>query len=348
MANKKVQRKKETIISIKIEWIVIGILAVLLILSFLTLGFRKLPFNLSLPFKKSEYEVKGLKALSYEDIQKIVEDYINNELLNGEGTAKVVEVTDDDSSSYLYKVKVEYNGRNIESFVSKDGKWFFAERYEIVSTKQNAVDSNIPKNDKPDILLFTMSYCPYGNIAEDFVGPVYNLLRDKINFEPHYVIYSNYAANYNADWSEYCSDSSQKYCSMHGIQELNQNVRELCVWKYEKDKFWDFVYKANKDCNSSNIDSCWEGIAKNLGINIDKIKTCQANEANSLLAEEVRLNEQYGVSGSPTIFINGTKYSGSRNPESFKNSVCNAFNNIPNECSQTLESTGSQAQGSCN
>jgi len=45
---------------------------------------------------------------------------------------------------------------------------------------------------------------------------------------------------------------------MHGIQEVNQDVRELCVWKYQKDKFWSFLKEINKSCSSQNADTCWE------------------------------------------------------------------------------------------
>ena len=48
------------------------------------------------------------------------------------------------------------------------------------------------KSDKAKIDFYVMSYCPYGNQAEDGMSPVAALLNDKINFEPHYVIYGNY------------------------------------------------------------------------------------------------------------------------------------------------------------
>ena len=135
---------------------------------------------------------------------------------------------------------------------------------------------------------------------------------------------------------------------MHGVQELNQGVRELCVNKYQTDKFWDFVMAANEKCDYTNVDTCWEQVAKYVGVKTEQIKTCQNDEAVSLLEEEIKLNAEYEASGSPTIILNGEAYTGSRTPEAFKQAVCSSFNNAPEACSQILDDSGATAEGSCN
>ena len=201
-----------------------------------------------------------------------------------------------------------------------------------------------PKKDKPNVKFFVMAFCPFGNQAESGLEPVFRLLGDKVDWEPRYVIYSNYGSGY----PDFCLDEENKYCSMHGIQELHQDVREMCVWKYyPADTWWDFVMKINENCNSRNADTCWEPIAKEVGIDVEKIKTCQEEEAISLLAEELELNQKYGVRGSPTIFINDQQYSGDRSPESFKQSICCGFTTQPKECSQKLSGGSSGPSGRC-
>jgi glutaredoxin len=335
MANKKNADPKT--ISIKVEWIVWGILAILLVASVLTRGFSQLPLNLKAPFLD---KILGETAMSKEEIKEKVTKYINEELLQGQRTAEITDITEDEDDD-LYKIVISLDGQDFDSYVSKDGKYLYTERMEVILADEVA---DYPKQDTPDILLFTMSYCPYGNQAEDFVKPVYDLLKDRINFEPHYVIYSS-AQGYEG--AEYCLDSENKYCSMHGIGELNQGVRELCTFKYQKDKFWDFVIAANSQCDSTNVDECWEQVAKDVGIDTEQIKSCQANEALDLLANEVSLNEQYNVSGSPTILINEKSFEGTRTPESFKKAVCAGFSAEPGECSQTLEDSGSGSEGQC-
>jgi glutaredoxin len=334
----KDQKPQEKTVFIRIEWIIMGILIILLILSLVTKGFSQLPFNLQIPFLGS---IRGQSVLNPDEIKEKVISYVGEEILQGQGDVEVSDIIEDPESD-LYKIKLLIGGQEFESFVSKDGKYLYTERREIVQPEEQLAD--YPKQDTPEVLLFTMSYCPYGNQAEDVVKPVYDLLSNDVNIQPHYVIYNE---GYGYEGSEYCLDEGNQYCSMHGIQELNQGIRELCTFKYQNDKFWDFVFAANEKCDSSNVDECWEQVAKDLGIDTEQIKTCQANESISILEKEVELNQQYQVTGSPTIIINGKNYEGNRTPEDLKKAICSSFNNEPGICSQELDSSGSAPEGSC-
>lgn len=201
-------------------------------------------------------------------------------------------------------------------------------------------------DNKPQIDFFVMSYCPYGNQAEEGIEPAYQLLKDKAIFKPHYVIYENYGGG----GSDYCL-ADGTLCSMHGIQELNQDVREACVNKYMGiAKWFEFALAMNKDCTSQNADSCWEPVANKLGFDIAKIKKCQADEAVTLMKADKELGDKLKVSGSPTIFIDGQSYSGGRTPEAYKQGLCAAFETQPTECSTQLagaETTTTTATGGC-
>lgn len=346
---KTVQKSATKTVSIKVEWIFMGILGFLLIVSIFTRGFSSLPMGLKLPFLD---KVAGASIVDKDKVKEDVLAYINGEVLQGQSTAEILNIEDDPDSD-LYKIKLNVGGQEYESYVSKDGKYLYIDRMEVV-VPENTDDATATttgtytKQEKPKVLMFTMSYCPYGNQAEDMISPVHNLLGNSVDIEPHYVIYSDYAKNAGASWDKYCSSQDEKYCSMHGVQELNQNVRELCAYKYQQDKFWDFVMTANSDCTSQNVDSCWEGAAQKVGLDVNKIKSCQQDEAVALLEYEVSLNEKYSVTGSPTVLINETKYNGSRTAEAFKNALCSAFTNVPDSCSQTLDDSAATASGSCN
>ena len=190
-----------------------------------------------------------------------------------------------------------------------------------------------------------MAFCPYGNEAEEIVMPIQELLNDKANIELHYIF----------DKSE-----QGEYSSMHGEQELNQGVRELCVNKYERDKFWNFVREINENCNYEDVDSKWEAIASNMDIDVQKIKDCVSDEAQDILAQEFELSqteylvqdpkehkneERISISGSPTLIINNIVYDKGRSVQEYKDAICSAFNTPPEECNQELseasESTGS-------
>ena len=274
-------------------------------------------------------------------------NYINTYLLRGVN-ATLNNVTEENG---LYAMKVELNGRIYDSYVTKDGVLFFPSAINITETpeipeEQQPTEFDAPDREKANIKFFVMSFCPFGNQAESGLEPVYRLLGEKVEWEPHYVIYSDYAKNRGANWQDYCLDEEEKYCSMHGIQELHQDIRELCVWKYyDHSTWWDFVKEVNAKCNSRDVDTCWESIAESVGIDVNKIKTCQENEAVELLQREVELNEQYGVRGSPTVFINDQEYRGARTPEAYKKAICSGFSTPPEECNQTLSSSGNPSNG---
>jgi hypothetical protein len=163
--------------------------------------------------------------------------------------------------------------------------------------------------------------------------PVAELLKNSINIEPHYIV----------------SKTGNEYQSLHGEQELNQDVRELCVYKYQPEKFWAFLKQVNQDCTAENADTCWKGAASKVGININQISNCEKNEKNALLDAEIALTEKYGVGGSPTLLINETTYQGGRSEEAYKQAICGAFNQAPQECNTVLGETTDKttASGGC-
>ena len=295
---------------------------------------------------------KSESRLSPEQVSQKVINYINENFLRGDTKANLVSI---EEKGGVYALVIEIGGKEYASYVTKDGNLLFPEGINLNPPKPK----EFPKTAKPDVKLFVMSFCPFGNQAEEMLIPVVNLLKDKANFELHYIFYSNYASGY----PDYCYDKENKYCSMHGIQELHQDIRELCVAKYQKDKLWDFVKEINAQATPQDVDSKWENIAKSLGIDVEKIKSCMNNEAIDLLSQELHLtNNQYpvqqpiqhnnmeteSISASPTLVINGIIYDGKRSSEDFKKAICSAFENPPSECSQTVEnSQGGSSNGSC-
>ena len=279
-------------------------------------------------------------------------DYINKNLLTGDTTATLVSSTWLDNG--LVKFTLSLGGQQFDSYISSDGKFLFPEAIDLKKTEEktaetgdNSASQEIPKRDVPQVKLFVMSFCPYGNQAEDVMNPVVELLGGKADISLNYIIYDQYAKAMGAKSEDYCLDKDEKYCSMHGRGELNQDVREMCVAKYQKDKLWPFVEEINKSADAQNVDTKWKAIAQNLKIDTKKIETCQKTEAVKLLEQEVVLNGKYAVQGSPTIVINDTIFQGGRTPEAYKQAICSAFTNPPSECQVSLGKGESTAQGSC-
>lgn len=298
----------------------------------------------------------GEKFLTAEEAQDRLVNFINETYSR---TVKGVEVVETKEESGVYAITAlitDQNDRTSTStlHMSKDGKYFLANAIDIDEIKAQMAEqqagngqaqpaANMPKSDNPKVELFTMSYCPFGNQAEDGLSPVARLLDGSVEIEPHYVIYSDY----NGGGEKYCLDKDDKYCSMHGIDELKQDVRELCIYKYNRSKFWDYIDAVNKDCDLNNIEDCWDGPAQELGIDSGKIASCLDNEAMDMLAKEVELGKKYGISGSPALVINGVKYQGGRASEDYKLGICGAFNEQPEKCSEKLGEVTAAASGGC-
>lgn len=213
---------------------------------------------------------------------------------------------------------------------------------DICTLSESLVCEDVEKVDTPNFKLFYMSYCPHGQSAFKSVAQVAKLFGDKAEIEPHFVIYENYRGG----GDDYCIDNGN-LCSMHGIAELNEDIREACVYKYDKSKFWDYTVCVMDSCSLQNVNTCWETCADKYSIDKSKIKTCLSEEGVSLMTAEKALDAKYGASGSPTIILNEASYSGGRSPEEIKQSICCGFNTQPDECSQTISSTTAAASGSC-
>ena len=315
---------KEGKITIKIPkinyWIVISlVLAIVLILSLIQ------GWNVS-----GKYGGTSLSA--NETAQKAI-DYINNNLVQPGSSVTLVSVEDLKS---VYKVTTLYQGSEIPVYISKDGSYLFLSAYETSEntgqTNNTQTPEEIPKTDKPTVQLYVMSFCPYGIQAENTMKPVVDLLGAKATIETHYIV----------------SVSGTTVSSLHGDYEATEDMRQACIWKYyNQATFWKYLSYLNSNCNKNNLDTCWKDAAKNATVDTVKIGTCVTNEGLTLMKAEDAFSSQNGVTGSPTLIINGVTYNGDRTSEAYKEAICSAFTTEPSECSQTLSSTGSTTSGGC-
>lgn len=238
-----------------------------------------------------------------------------------------------EESQNMYKATIEFKGQEIPVYVTKDGQYYTMSLLPLTSLSSSTqTQQDMPKSDTPKVELFIWSYCPYGVQAQTPFAQVASLLKNNADFEivPYY--------------------------NGHGEHETQQNKIEACIQKLDKDKYWDysekFVENIYPKCGSSRDVDCNEQesitLMKSLGIDSEKIMSCVETQGETLLKESSARAKELGVTGSPTIVINGVKASpSSRTAEAFKDSVCSAFNNVPEECGTTLDSSTTTASGNC-
>ena len=188
----------------------------------------------------------------------------------------------------------------------------------------------VPKDKVVTIDLYVMSFCPFGNQAEDVAAKLKKLFGDRIVVKPHFIIYNN----------------NGKFSSLHGSQELHEDIREVCVNNIYGPSTWlNFAVAINNACNAQNADSCWQGVAKEQNLDVNAIEACYNADFNTIAAQEALGAQIKGVTGSPTTFIDGWFRYDIRNPD-FTKVLCDFMLNPPKDaCGATIETPA--AQGNC-
>ncbi len=294
-------------------------------------------------------------VLSMEEAKTKALDFIDKNLLQAGTTAEFKSITEENG---LYKLVIDVgDSKGIESYITKDGTKFIPSMMDIkeVEDKNSQAKAqvaetppqDIAKNDKPEVELFVMSYCPYGTQIEKGILPVLDAIGSKIDFKLKFCDYA-----------------------MHDKKELDEQVREYCVQKNEPDKFNDYL-----KCFLDNAD--FEGCITKSNINNETLQPCIDSTDKEYKVTENYGNKdtwkgnyppfdvykgdntKYGVQGSPSLVINGAKVSAQRDSASLLSTICSAFTTPPEECSTALSSTppapgfgfdgaGSASTGSCN
>ncbi|MDO8647078.1 MAG: hypothetical protein Q7R70_01530 [Candidatus Diapherotrites archaeon] len=272
-------------------------------------------------------------------------NYLKTNIFNAQGVEvklASVERINDGLVLANYKLTKDGQTQDVPAYLTADGKKLIAgqvleldapiPQQPPATQPQNPPAQTTAKSDKPVVELFVMSYCPYGNQAEAGIIPALKLLGNSVDFKIRYIV----------------SKQGNDYTSLHGAEELAQDVRELCIQKNMPDKFIDYVNAVNTACNLQNISTCWKTEATKLSLDTAKIEQCAVDEKIALLDAEIAATAKYGVSGSPTLIINDGPYNGGRSAEEYKAGMCGAFNTAPATCGQTLSAAGAAAaSGGC-
>lgn len=280
----------------------------------------------------------GIQAISSEEAGNKVVDYINTNLIQS-GSCSLVSVQD---TGGLYKVVTSYQGQQIPVYVTKDGTLLFVSNPVDITkapTSTQTQTQTITKSEKPTVELYVMSFCPYGIQAEQLMDPVFNLLGSKADFKIRFI----------ATVGGSTVDSIQ---SLHGSAEAQEDLRQICIMKnYDAKTYWNYLQTFDANCPSLRDDAtalgkCWKDAATKAGIDASSIETCSGtSDVINLLKADEALVSQYGITGSPTLLINGVQYGGGRSSASFQQGICSAFTTMPAECSQNVTSN-STASGS--
>jgi hypothetical protein len=277
--------------------------------------------------EKTEEPARSEETLSPGQIANTAIDYINQNLLQEGVQASLIEVLEENG---VYKVRLEIEGQEYDSYITKDGKLLFPQGISLTTgaTEEgtSSQSQDIPKSDKPNVKLFVMSYCSYGLQAQKMFLPVYDLLKEKAEMGIYFVNYI-----------------------MHDKEEIDENLKQYCIQKEEKEKYDSYLNCFVKDGNFEEclslaeidktlLTACIASTDQEYSISSQyEDKSTWLNGNFPKFDVHTELNEQYGVRGSPTVVINNQVVNvNPRSPENFKDIICQAFNSLPQECSEVL------------
>lgn len=258
------------------------------------------------------------------------EKYIKDNLVKP-GTD--LEITDFAKEGDLYKFTISVGGQDVVSYLTGDGKKLLLNPVDLdqqtgspAASSASAATAPVAevsqKNDKPEVELFVMSYCPYGVQAEKGILPVIQKLGSKINFSVKFVDYT-----------------------LHGKKEFDENLNQYCVQKEEPAKFNDYLACFSKEGDSAKcLASAKIDGTKNAACISDTDKQFKLTDNFSTSAQSSPfdihkdLNTKYGVKGSPSLVVNGQLLDAGRDSASLLKTICSGFLNQPEECKATLSS----------
>jgi hypothetical protein len=283
-------------------------------------------------------------------------------LNTGEETEVVFSRYEDEGTHVALYYKV--SGQEIPVIVSKDYSYLYPSAIEYDEMEQEIADAmaayeaqleaeleGYPETEEPEVMLFIMSNCPYGNQAENGLVDAVELLEGSISFEPVYIIYDETVhPSYSAENEECYVNENVTYCSMHGRYELDQGIREKMIYnRYGEAKWAEYAVAVNEQCFAAgeDIEACWKSVAESMEINSTEIESSFEAEKFEILAHEKEVTFGMQQFGSPGILINGMEYSGSRSAEAFKAAICSAFSSEPADCTTELSESEAASEGTC-
>jgi hypothetical protein len=270
--------------------------------------------SLAIPTKKN-----AKKILAPEEAKATAEKFINDNLLpaNTKATVKTATLEGD-----VYNISLDVGGKDYTSYMTKDGLKFFQSGIDMATFAQEAQAAasannaqatapaaNVPKSDKPKVELFVMTECPYGLQAEKGILPVFAALGNKIDASIKFIHYF-----------------------MHGDKEEQETYNQVCIRNEQAAKYYSYL-----NCYVIEGDNA-KCIAQ-AGVDKAKMDSCVKARSKDIYKNDSALSQQYGVSGSPTLVINGVQSNAGRDAASYLAGICAAFNNAPAECAKQLSST---------
>ena len=128
-------------------------------------------------------------------------------------------------------------------------------------------------------------------------------------------------------------DASVKFVHyfLHGDKEEQETYTQACIRDQQTAKYNNYLQCFIAEGDSAQCQT-------SAGIDQAKLTGCLASKSKEIYQADSVASQGYGVSGSPTLVINGVQSNAGRDAASYLAGICAAFNQTPAECSKQLSS----------
>lgn len=177
------------------------------------------------------------------------------------------------------------------------------------------------KYEKPVLEAWVVSRCPFGVQMMNALQYVQEAIGDNVDIQVRQITGLDAQGNPTA---------------MHGEQELVENERQVCLREEQPDVFWDYIgcYAETGDAATCETTAAVDSSA---------LTDCMENRMLEYMTTEAQDTTARGVTGSPTLLIDGTKVSeydfGGRSPAALQKLLCCSMETEASSCETQLTAT---------
>lgn len=180
--------------------------------------------------------------------------------------------------------------------------------------------ADIEKMEQPMLEAFIVSYCPFGlQMQRALLGIISQIPDLSQNIIIRYIIEME-----DGDMT-----------SMHGQEESDENLRQICIREEQPDKYWKYISCFLESGNSSQC-------LRTAAVSEARLSSCLEEESRGFkyAMDDLNKTQQFDITGSPTLLLNGEKVKesdfGGRTEQALKNLLCCGFAARPDFCSPNL------------
>lgn len=226
---------------------------------------------------------------------------IVTQLAGAGSTVNSVNNLKSESGVYSFELDLTISGQaqKFTSYMTKDGKIFFAggtvvselaktAPTEATEPPKTMTCADVNKSDTPKVTGFVVANCPFGLQMQ-------RVMARAIAEQP--ALASVFDVKYIG------AIENGKITSMHGDEEAQENLRQICIREEQQTLYWPYVscyMKAQGQSSACLVSS---------GVNTAAVNACMADtkRGNAYAQKDFDLADKFKVASSPTLLVNDSQ-----------------------------------------